>query len=234
MAISPTLADVILAAMDSRLATVFTALPGYVVDYDPSDQSVAVQPAVKQPYQDETGSRIIETLPVLPRIPAIFLGGGDYRTIYPLELGDPCLVLFTSCALDRWLTSGDSVVDPVDERRHDINDAVALVGLRRFVVGPGGPRVSAPTDHMSVGADSGASVEIYPDEVRVGGDDATQAVVVQSALDTLYNAITSAIALAAPGGASPDPTANDVLGRLKAAIDTLGGLNAGTIVAKAK
>lgn len=232
MALTPTLADVLLAAMDARLATVFTALPGYIVDYNPDEQSVAVQPAVKQPFEDESGSRVIEILPVLPRVPAMFLGGGDYRTIYPLEVGDPCLVIFTSCALDRWLTTSDSVVDPVDERRHNINDAVALVGLRRFVQGSGGPRTSAPTDHMSVGADSGCSVEIYPDEVRVGGDDATEDIVVQSALTHFTTALSAAIAATAPGGTAPNPTTNAALTTLQSFLGTT--WSAGTVCAKAK
>lgn len=231
MALTPTLADVLLASMDSRLATVFTALPGYVVDYDPDEQSVAVQPAVKQPFEDESGNRIIEILPVLPRVPAMFLGGGDYRTIYPVEVGDPCLIIFTSCALDRWLTTSESVVDPIDERRHNINDAIALVGLRRLVKGSGGPRTSAPTDHMSVGADSGCSVEIYPDEVRVGGDDASGDIVVQSALDHFTNALTLAIADTAPSGAHPNPTTTACLATLKT---FLGVWTAGTVCAKAK
>ena len=57
------------------------------------------------------------------------MGGGSSYITHPITAGDQCLVLFSDYMLDNWKNTGDTV--PSDfPRRHDISDAIAIVGLR--------------------------------------------------------------------------------------------------------
>jgi hypothetical protein len=178
---SPSLADVLLAAVEAKLALVFTAAPGRVLVYNKDEQSVDVQPIVQSAYLTEEGARVAETQPVLTRVPAIVLGGGGFRTTYPIEKGDTCLIIHLHCSGDRWFARGGDVVDPGDDRRHHISDAVALVGLRDFKHA----LANAPTDRMSMGADDGKSVEVFKDKVKLGSNDANDKVARKSDLEAL-------------------------------------------------
>ena len=56
-----------------------------------------------------------------------FPGAGGYRITFPVAEGDTGLLLFAESSLDKWLVSGGTV-DPEDDRRHDLTDAVFLPG----------------------------------------------------------------------------------------------------------
>jgi hypothetical protein len=160
------LADLLLAAMDARMAMLFTSMPGRILSYHQDRQAANVQPTVRSSYVSEIGVRIPDPLPMIPSVPVVFLGGGSFRTTYPVAAGDTCLLLFANCSLDRWLAQGGGDVDPGDDRRHYISDAIALVGLRDFRHS----LKNAPSDRMSMGHDGGATIEVYEREVRVGGN----------------------------------------------------------------
>lgn len=130
-------------------------LPGKLVDYDATTQKASVQPLV-QDSVIEQGSRRALSLPVIHDVPVFFWGGGGARTTYPVQIGDSCWIWFSSSSLDQWLVKGGEV-DPIDDRRHDINDAVCCVGAHDF-------------RHVPTEAPQDATV-IWPGDfdVRVGG-----------------------------------------------------------------
>jgi hypothetical protein len=78
------------------------------------------------------------------------------------------LVEFMEHSLDRWKPNGGDV-DPADDRRFHIADAVAIPG----VADAAHALSNAPTDRMSIGADSGATIEIHDGEVRLGDNTAS-------------------------------------------------------------
>lgn len=185
--------------MDARLASVFTAMPAIVQSYDPASQSVDVQPAVRSRYEDETGSTVVEALPVIPLVPVVFPGGGGYRVTFPIQKGDQCLLVFANCSIDRWLRAG-GVVDPQDDRRHTINDAFAIFAARDF----GHALRNAPTDRMSLGYDTGPTIEISQSSVLLGGNDASDPVARKSdlaALAATFNSHTHVV----QNGTPPSP-----------------------------
>jgi len=63
--------------------------------------------------------------------PVICLGGGKGSLRFPIAVGDSCLVLFNDVDMDNYVTSGNVMV-PNTNRRHDLSDAIVLVGLRPF------------------------------------------------------------------------------------------------------
>lgn len=68
----------LLAMMESRLASLYVACPGIIQSYDLSSQTVDVTFGVKQAYQDEQDNRVAETLPIIQKVPVTFVGSGSY------------------------------------------------------------------------------------------------------------------------------------------------------------
>lgn len=166
------------------------ALPGRIETYDASTQQATVQPLVYDGVYDETGARTADRLPVVTGVPVVFPGAGGFRVTFPVTAGDTVLLVFSSSSIDLWLALGGEV-DPVDDRRHHISDAIAIPGLRDFAHALG----NAPTSTMSLGKDGGPTIEISATDVQIGGS---------NKLVTLadFNSHTHP----APGGATSTPT----------------------------
>ena len=99
------------------------ALPGTVEAWDPETQVADIRPAAPG---TRPGSRRQKPLPVLKDVPVFLPRGLESQcTVSP---GDACLVIFSDYPLDAWLTGDETA--PTPDRRHDLSDAVALVGFR--------------------------------------------------------------------------------------------------------
>ena len=191
----PELSDVILAAISGALDNVYTAVPGIAQSYDAASQTADVQPAVKRSYVDEKGDRQPERMPLIPRVPVAFQGGGGMRTTYPVKPGDTGLLVFCSASIDTWASVGGEV-DPGDDRRHHPADAIFIPGLRS----PASPLGGASSSFMSVGSDAtnnAVEIDDGAGEVRIGKGASHKTVygdVLHSTLTTLNTAITTAFA----------------------------------------
>lgn len=125
----PNLAELLSGHVSRSLSELHTAMPGRVERYDRTTQTADVQPLVKRAVADEAGVESLESLPVVPSVPVVFPGAGDYAITFPIARGDTVLLVVASASLDRWLARGGEV-DPDDERTHALSDAVAIPGLR--------------------------------------------------------------------------------------------------------
>lgn len=77
-------------------------------------------------------TRELKDYPLLKSVPFIVLGGGSSSLTFPISVGDNCLLLFCDYEIDRWWDTGESL--PANfERRHDISDAFALIGVHSMV-----------------------------------------------------------------------------------------------------
>lgn len=182
MSASPTLAEALSVVLDAHRNDMFTMLPCQIVSFNAAKRLATCQPLVLRGYFGETGDRAVEQLPVIPNVPVIFEGSGGARMKYPIKAGHECGVWFASCSLDRWLAVG-GIVDPEDDRKHSINDAVCIPGLQSF---------------KNVG-DAPTFIEFTDTEIHVGG---TQSLALTSALSALYSAIAGAAVLTGDGGAT--------------------------------
>lgn len=100
------------------------ALPGIVTHYDPSTQTVSVQPAVKE---KANGGSV--QLPLLLDVPVFFPGGASCAITFQVQEGDPCLIVFADTQIDGWIQRG-SVSSALIPRRHSLSDGFAFVGFR--------------------------------------------------------------------------------------------------------
>ena len=167
---SPTLAQVLDTALEGALANVHTCSWGYVTSYDAATQRATVQVAPRRMWTDDEGTRRTERPAPLLNVPVIFPGSGPYSITWNIANGDWVLLLFAETAMDSWHEGGQTDVDSGDRRRHSLSDAVAIPGLRPRTAPVAGP---PPSDAMCLTAA----------KLLLGSKNASQAVVVQSALD---------------------------------------------------
>lgn len=134
---TPTLASVLVAILDARLADVHVAIPARVETFDATRRCVTAQPLIRHGHTDgETGERTVERLPVINDVPVVFPGSGSFSVDWPIVKGDTGLLVFSEASIDKWLTRGGDV-DPLDDRRHALSDAIFIPGLRSLNAPPG-------------------------------------------------------------------------------------------------
>ncbi len=122
------LARVIQGIVDARTAGLRVMLPGRVESYDAATQTAYVKPLLKEQAEGENGEAIIESLPVIPKVPVVFPGSAPFGLWFPLTVGTTVMLHFADRSIDQWLARGVEV-DPIDQRRHALPDAVAVPGL---------------------------------------------------------------------------------------------------------
>ena len=64
-------------------------------------------------------------LPLLVNVPVVFPGSSDFELKLILKQNDECLVLFSDLSIDNFWEKG-SLQNPVEVRRHDLSDGIAI------------------------------------------------------------------------------------------------------------
>lgn len=104
---------------------------GKIENVDFSNQTVDVQVLHKRVSMN-LNKRELKDYALLKQVPFIVLGGGNSNLTFPISKGDNCLLLFCDYEIDRWWDTGENL--PANfERRHDISDAFAIVGVHSMV-----------------------------------------------------------------------------------------------------
>lgn len=105
---------------------------GKITSVNTSNQTVNVQILHKGVDSSNLVKRELYDYPLLQDVPFIVLGGGNSYLSFPISVGDNCLLLFNDYEIDRWWDTGESL--PANfERKHDISDAFALIGVHSIV-----------------------------------------------------------------------------------------------------
>ena len=94
----------------------------------PGEQTVTVQPAIRERIKDQYGNFSYVNLPLLVDVPVQWPRGGGFLLTFPINPGDECELSFCDSCIDAWWSNG-GVQNPMEQRRHDISDAVAKVGI---------------------------------------------------------------------------------------------------------
>lgn len=128
-----TLNDAIGLAIDFKLNNLHTALPASIVNYDYTTQKANVQPLLNKFWTDANigNPPPPSQMPIINNVPVIFPRAGGASLTFPVSAGDTCLLLFIERSTDLWKTQGGQVT-PDDNRKFDLSDAVAIMGLFPF------------------------------------------------------------------------------------------------------
>jgi hypothetical protein len=175
---TPTLADVIRAALDAQLAETRVALPGRVTKYDATRETVDVQPQVRRVLETEGGDLAQENLPIIQDVPIAWPSGkgGTCFMTWPLAADDPVLLVFCDVDPSMWRETGQPGT-PGDLRTHRLGNAVAYPGFR-----PNGALLGSTKVH--------ATKVVIGSGVFLGGSGAGEAMVLGTAFKTAYDAHT--------------------------------------------
>lgn len=181
----PDLLDLLERFKEVLLDGIHTTEPGRITAYDPATQLASAQPEIQGRRVEEDGSLTPVTKPAVHRAPVMFLGASAKgRITWPVQAGDACTIYYCSSALARWVTLG-RVVDPGDDRRHDIGDAIVAPSVHSAAAVP----TDAPTD----------ALVLHANKIKHGGSAATQQALLGNAFLTALDTLIAAIATAVGG-----------------------------------
>ena len=102
---------------------------GKITSFDKTKQTCNVQILHKPRNEYVLGVNQLLEYPELIDVPVVIMGGGSSYITHPISAGDTCLLLFNDFQKDGWQNSGNKTQAQI-QRRHDISDAIAIVGLR--------------------------------------------------------------------------------------------------------
>lgn len=116
-------------SMNDNLKNVLrVACPGIIQNFDAKTQTVTVKPALREHIIKEDFSKQWEDLPLLLDVPIVIPRAGGYSLTLPVKTGDECLIIFLDSCIDAWFSFG-GVQNQIEKRRHDLSDAVAILGI---------------------------------------------------------------------------------------------------------
>src|SRR5690348_14035919 len=119
--------DVYRAAIQQALAAVWTALPGYVVSFDPDTVTAVIQIGIQTQLLGPDGQVTQVTPSPLQDVPVMFPRGGGCTLTFPVKAGDECLVIFACRSIDSWWQSG-GVQAQSASRSFSRADGFAIIG----------------------------------------------------------------------------------------------------------
>lgn len=123
---SQSLAEILSIAIESRLATVHTCIPGRVIAYDKDSNLAEIQVEVRQFYPPDD----VETeLPPLVDVPIQWPAVSDscYMT-FPIKKGATGMIHFCERDFSNWLMDGGDQ-GPEEYRRFSISDSFFVPGI---------------------------------------------------------------------------------------------------------
>lgn len=197
MASEPTDAELIRTALDSRLLSLHTSMPGRVVAYNPLLKTADVLPVIKRAVPTSDDDIAHEELPVIHNVPVEWPGGGGFAMQFPVAPGDHVWIIFSEAATAQWRLTGQ-VSEPGDLRRHDLSYAMALwirgsnLDVGTPLVPPTEARMDCPAPFVFADGATGQALAQF----------VANATLVTVALEALKTAISAAPTAPNDGGAT--------------------------------
>lgn len=101
-------------------------LIGIVDSFDITNQTAEIKIVFKKTFEN-----VEYEYPMLVDCPVFVFGGSDSSLRFPVKQGDTCLVLFNDVNIDDWFEGSTNKI-PESNRKHDLSDGIALIGLRNL------------------------------------------------------------------------------------------------------
>ncbi len=126
----PTLATLLVDAIQSRLTEFRVSLPCKVTKYNDSDGTVDVEILLKDQKPQSDGTVKLSTFPTVQDVPIQWFRCGTAWITLPIKDGDLGKLVFCDRSLSNWSASNKGeVVDPKSLTMHNIDGAVFEPGL---------------------------------------------------------------------------------------------------------
>lgn len=116
---------------------IHTGYPGFVYNFNSSDQTCEVQLAIENLFVGTTDAYRIEAKQRLQKVPVQFIQGGGYSVTHPVPDGSPCYVHFAQRGIEHWLAEGrdsagkvNGLPAPAFSQLFSHNAAVCIIGLQ--------------------------------------------------------------------------------------------------------
>lgn len=131
---NPDMEEVLELAVSDFLEELHTCLPGRIHSYDAELQRAQVQPVTHDYYWDPDAEELVaEKYPVCVQVPIMWpSSNGGSSITFPLEKGDPVLLVFSERSIAEYLVNGNLDNIPSSARAFDLSDAFAIPGGRSF------------------------------------------------------------------------------------------------------
>ena len=101
------------------------SIPCIVQSYNSEQNTVECQPAIREKLISEDATVSYQQIPLLLNVPVVFPGNSFFHLKFPIMPGDECLVVFSDLSIDNFWLNGN-VQNPVENRRHDLSDGIAI------------------------------------------------------------------------------------------------------------
>lgn len=159
------LVPLLIASFQHQIYEVYTSIPCVIVNVkNIKEQRVDVQPCIKIISPD---GEYVEH-PVILSVPIMFPSTKTSALTFKVTTGDTVLCVFSQRCIDLFKAGGGTIVEPLDLRKFDKRDAVALLGLFPFgeaINNPSKRSFSHNTDDTVLVHNIGTGNEV---EIRLG------------------------------------------------------------------
>jgi len=140
----------------------YSALPGYIVDFNASEQTATVQPTVMSEYKDADGNKQVLRWPTLPRVPVAIYGDTKFCICPPSDslVNAEVMIVFSTRNIDAWFETGAiQNQNQIEKRMFDPSDGIAFLSPRSLP----NSIPSYPTENLQIRLKDGSSfVELTP------------------------------------------------------------------------
>lgn len=118
--------------------------------------TVNIQPVIREKLISGGNSVRYVNLPIIPNVPICWPNAGGYSITFPIDVGDECLAVISDQSFDNWWLYG-GVQNPIEYRRHDLTDAIAIFGPKSI------PNTLPEPQGFTVRTPKGKAIEILGD-----------------------------------------------------------------------
>lgn len=118
--------------------------------------TVNIQPVIREKLISSGNSVSYVNLPIIPNVPICWPNAGGYSITFPIDVGDECLAVISDQSFDNWWLYG-GVQNPIEYRRHDLTDAIAIFGPKSI------PNTLPEPQGFTVRTPKGKAIEILGD-----------------------------------------------------------------------
>jgi len=122
-----TIADAVANSFDYLISNVNTAIPATITHYDDLLKKATVKPLIMRTFSNGT----VVSMPIIANVPVVMPRNALAGLNIPVSVGDTVLLIFSQRSLERWLFDGGEV-EPGLDRKFDLTDAIAIIGLYSF------------------------------------------------------------------------------------------------------